>query len=90
VKTLKRGTSLRTGKVIVAPLEAIRKGHGKIVRHLAQQIGFSTTAAWKISRDDLLLLPYKMQPCQPLWEYGIVRHEASGREFGALLDGGLY
>jgi hypothetical protein len=55
------------------------------MRRLAQQIGVSTSTAWKICCNDLLF-PYKMHLSQPLSEDGRARCYTIAKEYGALLE----
>jgi predicted DNA-binding transcriptional regulator AlpA len=59
-KGLKRNASVRMEEVGAAR-EAVTRSPRKSVRRLAQQIGASTSTAWRVCRDDLSLFPYKMQ-----------------------------
>jgi hypothetical protein len=55
------------------------------VQRVAQQIGISTSTAWKICHDDLSL-PYKMQLSQPLSEDRIMSYYAFVKEYEAGLE----
>jgi hypothetical protein len=83
----KRSSFVRTEEIIRAARKAIKTSATKNVRRLAQQIGVSTSTAWKICRHDLSLFSYKMQLSQPLSEDGIGRRYAFTRQCAALLEG---
>jgi hypothetical protein len=55
------------------------------VRRLAEHFEFSASTAWKLCRDDLSLLSYKVKLWQTLSEDGTTRRHACTRECGALL-----
>jgi hypothetical protein len=72
-------------KLSVHARKAIKTSPTKSVRRLVQQIGVSTSTAWKICRDDLSLFSYKMQLSQPLSEDRIGRRYAFARQCATLL-----
>jgi hypothetical protein len=69
--------------------EGNTRNRRKSLQKLGQQFGVSTSTAWKICCDDLLLFPYKMQLSWQVSEDGIARYFAFARENGALLDDSL-
>jgi riboflavin biosynthesis pyrimidine reductase len=85
-KLRKRSTSVCTEEAVGAAWEAITRNPRKCTPRLAQQIGVSTSTAWKICRDEMLLFLYKMQMNQPLVEGGIARLCAFAMEYRALLE----